>query len=122
MFGFSLRFLSRRSGEAPQDLVQMLVDVGVLRGGAVHQAGAHVGVEGLAQVGGGRPHAAAPAVDGAAVGGGAQKVPQQRQDLLLHHLGLARVQLWDELWEEKNEGVLSRLANISELTSGGVAN
>lgn len=94
----------------------MLVDVGVLRGGAVCQAGTHVGVEGLAQVGGGRPHAAAPAVDGAAVGGGAQEVPQQRQDFLLHHLRLARVQLCDQLWEEKSgrkEEVLSRLVNIS---------
>lgn len=79
----------------------MLVDVGVLRGGAVHQAGTHVGVEGLAQVGGGRPHAAAPAVDGPAVGGGAQQVPQQGQDFLLHHLRLARVQPCDKLWEKK---------------------
>lgn len=81
----------------------MFMDIGVLRGGAVDQAGTHLGVEGLAQVGGSRPHTAAPAMDGPAVGGGAQEMPQQRQDLLLHHLRLARVELCDKFWQGKSE-------------------
>lgn len=61
-------------------------------------------MEGLAQVGGGAPHAAAPAVDGAAVAGRAQEVPQQGQRLLLHHLGLTRVQLRHQVWGHGGRG------------------
>lgn len=99
----------------------MFMDVGVLRGGALDQAGTHLGVEGLAQVGGSRPHAAAPAVDGPAVGGGAQEMPQQGQDLLLHHLRLARVELRDKFWEGKSEEMRTRQAENLQLQSVQVA-
>lgn len=75
------------------------MDTGRLGDGALAQARPHLGVEGLAQVGRGAPHAAAPAMNSATVGGGAQQVPQQGQDFLLHHLGLARVELRDEAWK-----------------------
>lgn len=64
-------------GEGPHELIEALVDVGRLGSGELCQPRPHVGVEGLAQVGGGPPHAATPAVDSAAVAGCAQEVPQQ---------------------------------------------
>lgn len=75
------------------------MDTGRLTGSWVNQAGPHLGVKGLAQVDGSSPHAAAPPVN-AAVGVGAQEVPQQGQHFLLHHLGLARVELFHEFWSE----------------------
>lgn len=92
----------------------MFVNVRVLRGGAVDQAGTHLDVEGLAQVGGSRPHAAASAVDGPAVGGGAQEMPQQRQDLLLHLLRLTRVELCDKFWEGTSGGIWESCKQISK--------
>lgn len=90
----------------------MFMDVGVLRGSTVDQAGTHLGVEGLAQVGCSSPHAAAPAVDGPAVGGGAQEMPEQGQDFLLHHLRLARVEFCHKFWgESKKEQGEFRHAN-----------
>lgn len=81
----------------------MFMDVGVLRRSTVNQAGTHLGVEGLAQVSGSSPNAAAPAVDCPAVGGGAQEMPEQGQDFLLHHLRLARVELCDKFWGKSKE-------------------
>lgn len=75
------------------------MDIGRLGGSTVNQAGPHLGVKGLAQAGGSTPHAAAPAMNGAAVGRGAQEVPQQGQHFLLHHLGLARVELRHKIWK-----------------------
>lgn len=64
-------------GEGPQELVEALVDIGILGGGALCQPRPHVGVKGLAQVGSGPPYTPTPAVDGATVAGCAQEVPQQ---------------------------------------------
>lgn len=75
------------------------MDVGRLGGSTLAQAGPHLGVKGLAQVGGSTSDTAAPAMNGAAVGGGAQEVPQQGQHFLLHHLGFARVELSNQIWE-----------------------
>lgn len=86
-------------GYVPQDLVQTFMDIGRLGGSTLRQAGPHLGVKGLAQVCGRTPHAAAPAMNGATVGGGAQEVPQQREHLLLHHLGLARIELRHKFWK-----------------------
>lgn len=61
------------------------------------QRRAHVSVQRLAQVGGGSSHGAAPAVDRAALAGGAEEVPEQRERFLLDQLGLAGVQLSDQL-------------------------
>lgn len=102
------------------------MDVGRLGGGAVRQAGPHLGVQGLAQVGGGSPHAAAPAMDGAAVAGRAQEVPEQRQHFLLHHLGLARVELGHQVWREmegerEEGGDVVRWRVRVKTTSGGAS-
>lgn len=70
-------YLSLRVGQGSQELIKALVNVGRLGCGALCQARPHLGVEGLAQVRGGPPHAAAPAVNGAAVAGGTKEVPQQ---------------------------------------------
>lgn len=75
------------------------MDVGRLGGSTLAQTGPHLGVKGLAQVGGSTPHAAAPAMNGTAVGGGAQEVPQQGKHFLLHYLGLTRVELCHKIWE-----------------------
>lgn len=69
------------------------MDIGRLGGGTLAQAWPHLGIKGLAQVGGSTPYAAAPAMNGAAVGRGAQEVPEQGQHFLLYHLGLTRVEL-----------------------------
>lgn len=53
------------------------MDIGRLGGGTLAQAWPHLGIKGLAQVGGSTPYAAAPAMNGAAVGRGAQEVPEQ---------------------------------------------
>lgn len=79
------------------------MDIGRLRGSTVNQAGPHLGVKGLAQVGGSTPHAAATAMNGAAVGRGAQEVPQQGEHFLLHHLGLSRVELCHKFWRESEK-------------------
>lgn len=91
------------------------MDIGRLRGSTVNQARPHLGVKGLAQVGGSTPHAADPAMNGAAVGGGAQEVPKQGQHFLLHHLGLPRVELGHKFWRggEKNQEA-SKYANQHE--------
>lgn len=72
------------------------MDSGRLRGRQVRQAGPHLGVEGLAQFGGGRRQTAAPAGSGALVGRGAEEVPEQGQHFVLHNLRLARVDLCHE--------------------------
>lgn len=77
------------------------MDIGRLGGSTLCQVGPHLDVKGLAQVGSSTPHAAAPAMNGAAVGRGTQEVPQQRQHLLLHHLGLARVELCHKVCKYK---------------------
>lgn len=79
------------------------MDIGRLGSSAVDQAGPHLGVKGLAQVGGSTPHAAAPAMDGTAVGRGAQEMPQQRQHFLFNHLGLALVELFHKIWGESEK-------------------
>lgn len=73
------------------------MDVGRLGGSTLAQARPHLGVKGLAQVGGSAPYTAAPAMNGAAVSRGAQEMPEQRQHFLLHHQGLARVELRHEI-------------------------
>lgn len=65
----------------------------------LQQRGAHVRVQCSAQVGGGSSHGAAPAMDRAALAGGAQEVPEQRECFLLNQLWLARVQFTDQLYE-----------------------
>lgn len=65
-------------------------------------------MEGLAQDGSSTSHAAAPAMNGAAVGRGAQEVPQQGQHFLLHHLGLARVERCYKIWEYKKGAIFSQ--------------
>lgn len=75
------------------------MDVGRLGGSTLAQAGPHLGVKGLALVGGSTPHATATAMYGAAVGRGAQEVPQQGQHFLLNHLGFARVELCHKVWK-----------------------
>lgn len=79
------------------------MDIGRLGGSTVNQAGPHLGVQGLAQVGSSTPHAATPAMNGATVSRGAQEVPQQGQHFLLHHLGLARVELCHQIWSRESE-------------------
>lgn len=53
------------------------MNIGRLGGSTLTEAGPHLGIKGLAQVGDSTPHAATPAMNGTAVGGGAQEVPQQ---------------------------------------------
>lgn len=60
---------------AVQELVEALVDAGVLRSGTLGQCRAHLIVQGLAQFGGGRPNTAASSVDSAVVGGCSEEVP-----------------------------------------------
>lgn len=77
------------------------MDIGRLGGSTLRQAGPHLGIKGLAQDGGRPPHAAAPAMNGTTMGGAAQEVPQQGKHFLLHHLGLARVELRHKFWKQK---------------------
>lgn len=84
----------------------------------MQQRGAHVRVQRSAQVGGGSSRGAAPAVDRAALAGGAQEVPEQRECFLLNQLWLARVQFTDQLYET-DKSVGTEHANKCRGKGGG---